>query len=641
MKTHSNFLQVILLVLNSFGVCMLAMAQAPQAIPYQAVARDSSGNLLSNHTISIRFSIHQVTATGSIEFQETHDVNTNNLGLFTVNIGTGTASVGSLSSVNWGNSAKYLQVEIDTNGGTTFLPMGTSQLLSVPYALYSERSRFFSPGNNIGNTFHWNGSSWIADNSIFNNGTRAGVGTDSPIARLHVRSGDFALLSEATDSNGVTNAVQATIRSATNNSAAIRADANRATGNTSGVMATNASGTNSASGVKGISTSISGLVNGVYGSNLSTTNDAAAIKGDANATTGRTFGVYGITNSSGTNSSGIRGQASSITGIVNGVYGSITSTSNDACGVKGEANGATGITKGVEGSTSSTTNSASGVFGRSTSGLGRTYGVYGTTPSGTDQTAGVYGISTNGSPLGRTYGVHGVSSATSTNSAGVKGESTAPVGRVYGVVGTTNSAGINASGVKGEAGLATAGANGVHGENLSTALNSCGVKGEALAITGVQTYGVSGYSASSDFMSAGVSARGTGAVGPGIPQSAALEIANGAIRVSGPSMPAGSWPVPGPWMNIYTCGAGGPPAHFHTFAYTTTVTIINDLITPSSFIYVTPRFMTPSAAVISCGIIDQLPGSCTVSVSYYDPALCPPAVGMPPPGFLNYLIITP
>ena len=111
-------------------------AQAPQGIPYQAVARDNAGNLIKNQNISLRFSIHDGTASGAVVYSETHSVTTDALGLFAVNIGGGTSS-GTLADVNWGSGAKFTQVELDVTGGDNYTDMGTTQMMSVPYALYA------------------------------------------------------------------------------------------------------------------------------------------------------------------------------------------------------------------------------------------------------------------------------------------------------------------------------------------------------------------------------------------------------------------------------------------------------------------------------------------------------------------------
>ena len=134
-----NKFQKTLLALAFLLVANFVMAQAPQGIPYQAVARDNAGNLIKNQNIAVRFSIHDGTANGAVVFTETHSVTTDALGLFAVNIGGGT-STSTLANVNWGSGAKFTQVELDVTGGSNFIDMGTTQMMSVPYALYAGSS---------------------------------------------------------------------------------------------------------------------------------------------------------------------------------------------------------------------------------------------------------------------------------------------------------------------------------------------------------------------------------------------------------------------------------------------------------------------------------------------------------------------
>lgn len=138
---HLLMRQVILYYLLILNVlCDLATAQTPQSIAYQAVARDSSGNPVSNQSIGLRFSIREASAAGIIVYQETQIATTSPLGLFSVNIGQGTPVTGSFSAINWALNAKFIQVELDPTGGISYIDMGTQQMLSVPYALYAEKA---------------------------------------------------------------------------------------------------------------------------------------------------------------------------------------------------------------------------------------------------------------------------------------------------------------------------------------------------------------------------------------------------------------------------------------------------------------------------------------------------------------------
>jgi len=87
--------------------------------------------------VRVRLSILDNTATGSVLYVETHLKTTNALGLFNLIIGQGTVVSGVFSALNWGTNAKFLKVEMDATGGTAFVLVGTTQLLTVPYAMYA------------------------------------------------------------------------------------------------------------------------------------------------------------------------------------------------------------------------------------------------------------------------------------------------------------------------------------------------------------------------------------------------------------------------------------------------------------------------------------------------------------------------
>lgn len=113
-----------------------AVAQAPAQMNYQTVVRNNAGTPVANGTlVTLRFTIHDLTATGTPVYTETITDTANQFGLINVQIG----SSNNLGIVNWGNGAKYLQVEAQIGGGS-FADMGASQLISVPYALYAANS---------------------------------------------------------------------------------------------------------------------------------------------------------------------------------------------------------------------------------------------------------------------------------------------------------------------------------------------------------------------------------------------------------------------------------------------------------------------------------------------------------------------
>jgi uncharacterized protein (TIGR02145 family) len=105
---------------------------------YQAVIRNSNNTVVSNHVVGMRISILQGTATGTAVYIETQSPTTNTNGLIVIEIGTGTIVSGSFSNIDWANGPYFVKTESDPNGGTNYTLTGTSQLLSVPYALYAK-----------------------------------------------------------------------------------------------------------------------------------------------------------------------------------------------------------------------------------------------------------------------------------------------------------------------------------------------------------------------------------------------------------------------------------------------------------------------------------------------------------------------
>lgn len=124
---------------------LMVNAQSPQLINYQGVARDNGGNILAGQSIGLQIDIRQSAPNGTIVFSETHTVSTNTYGLFTIMIGGGTPQVATLSAIDWASGPYFTEVSMDASGGTNYLSLGTSQLLSVPYALYAETSGTAGP----------------------------------------------------------------------------------------------------------------------------------------------------------------------------------------------------------------------------------------------------------------------------------------------------------------------------------------------------------------------------------------------------------------------------------------------------------------------------------------------------------------
>ncbi|GAA4052582.1 MULTISPECIES: hypothetical protein [Flavobacterium] len=131
-----------------FLISTAIFAQVPQGISYQAIALNNSGNPVVSSNVGIRLSILNNSATGTVLYTETHTKTTNAQGLFNLVIGQGTPTTGTFNTINWSANAKFLKVEMDVAGGTSYVLVGTTQLLSVPYALAAD-SLITSPGEGI------------------------------------------------------------------------------------------------------------------------------------------------------------------------------------------------------------------------------------------------------------------------------------------------------------------------------------------------------------------------------------------------------------------------------------------------------------------------------------------------------------
>jgi hypothetical protein len=116
------------------------IAQAPQKISYQAVVRDASNNLVSSSTVGMQISILQGSASGTAVYVETHSPTSNSNGLVTIEIGNGSIVSGNFASINWANGPYFIKTETDVTGGINYTLSSTSQLMSVPYALYATRA---------------------------------------------------------------------------------------------------------------------------------------------------------------------------------------------------------------------------------------------------------------------------------------------------------------------------------------------------------------------------------------------------------------------------------------------------------------------------------------------------------------------
>jgi uncharacterized protein (TIGR02145 family) len=181
------FKQSILMLSFLFSVGF-AFSQVPELMSYQSVIRRTNNDLVVNQNVRVKISILQGSITGSAVYSEQHQTTTNSNGLVAISIGAGTSPTGSFSAINWQNGPYFVKMEADPTGGTNYTVSGTSQLLSVPYALNSKKadngidrvslngdslylsngqvfvktnSGSLQNGSNSGEMLYWNGTSWL------------------------------------------------------------------------------------------------------------------------------------------------------------------------------------------------------------------------------------------------------------------------------------------------------------------------------------------------------------------------------------------------------------------------------------------------------------------------------------------------
>jgi hypothetical protein len=190
----------------AFVTSLTIFAQAPQGFNYQATVRNNSGQLLLNQIVLVKFNILQNSTTGTTVYSETQTASTDDLGHISLVVGQGTATTGTFSTINWANGTYYLGIELNTGSG--YVAMGTTQLFSVPYALYAQSSGSsqapslstvltvnnsanntkiinlgdpvnlkdavnkqyvdtkIPSGTNVGDVLTWNGTSWVASSAM-------------------------------------------------------------------------------------------------------------------------------------------------------------------------------------------------------------------------------------------------------------------------------------------------------------------------------------------------------------------------------------------------------------------------------------------------------------------------------------------
>ena len=120
--------------------CMIIFAQAPEKFSYQAVIRNGSGVLIQNAPVGLKISVLKTSVIGTVVYSESQIATTNLNGLISIQVGSGTVISGTIAGIDWSADSYYIKTEVDPSGGTTYSIAGTTQLLSVPYALYAKNS---------------------------------------------------------------------------------------------------------------------------------------------------------------------------------------------------------------------------------------------------------------------------------------------------------------------------------------------------------------------------------------------------------------------------------------------------------------------------------------------------------------------
>lgn len=187
--------------------CIIISAQAPEKFSYQAIIRNASNALITNAPVGVKISILKTSAAGTVVYAETQTPTTNANGLISIQIGAGTVISGTIAGINWGTDSYYIKTETDPGGGTAYSIAGTTQLLSVPYALYARNS---GGGGATGSGTLDFVPKWTPDgatlgnSNLFDDGTNLGISTITPTYKLDIlHSGGLGIRNRSSASYSV------------------------------------------------------------------------------------------------------------------------------------------------------------------------------------------------------------------------------------------------------------------------------------------------------------------------------------------------------------------------------------------------------------------------------------------------------